>query len=260
MRQNPTPCEGILEAARACVPELLSVYLHGSACLGGFAEGRSDVDLLLFCGRAMTREERSAFGDALLRLHKKPAPIELSVLRAEDAGAKPPLCQFHFSELWAARYAAHDPSNPLLEGSFPDPDIPAYYRVIRERGITLFGPPPDELVPEVTDGEFWASVTEGIGDFSFADYGMFDSNILTLARILSFARTRRILTKAEGAEWGMEAYPRFAPLLSAALAAYRDGIPARYDPRELEEYRECMLREILAERVERRGRPGDSGR
>ena len=250
MERIPKLCEGILAAAVKCVPMLRAVYLHGSCCLGGFVEGKSDLDLLLFCAGAMTQEERIAFGDELLRLHRNPAPIELSVLRTEDAETKPPLCQFHFSGMWAERYAAHDPSNPLLEGSFPDPDIPAYYRVIRERGITLFGPPPDELVPKVTDGEFWASVTEGIEGFSFEDYGMFDSNILTLARILSFARTRRILTKAEGAEWGMEAYPRFAPLLSAAAAAYRDGIPAAYDRRELEEYREFMLREILAQRVE----------
>ena len=223
-------------------PAVLGVYLHGSICLDGFVPGRSDIDLLVLSEAAMNRAERAALADALLPLHERPCPIELSVARLEDAQRVPVLCQFHFSGMWAARYAAHDPTNPLLEGAFPDDDMPCHIRLTRQSGIALYGPPPRDVLPEIPDEVFWRSITYDAGDFAFSEAVEYD--ILTLARIVSFAHTRRILTKLQSAEWAAARFPAFAPLLRRAAAAYRLESSGAYADEELEAYRRFMLEEI----------------
>lgn len=100
------------------------------------------------------------------------------------------------------------------------------------------------LLPEVDDEVFWRSITDGIEDFSFEDYGLFASNILTLPRILSFAHLRRVLTKAQGGRWGMDAFPEYADLLRRALAEYEGGQAQTFPLEELSAFRAKMLEEI----------------
>ena len=75
-------------------------------------------------------------------------------------------------------------------------------------------------------------------------YGMFASNILTLPRTVSFARLRRVLTKAQGGRWGMEFFPEHADLLRRALLEYESGQAQVYTPEELDAFRADMLHEI----------------
>lgn len=236
--------QNVARIARAHCPGLLAAYLHGSICLGGYVPGPSDLDLLLVSEGSMTRAERTVFADALLPLHGAPCPVELSVVTRAGLLRPQPVCCFHFSQMWAGRYAARDTDNPLLAGDFPDGDIPAYYRVARQSGVTLLGPKPAELLPEVGDEVFWRSITDGIEDCSFEDYGLFASNILTLPRILSFAHLRRVLTKAQGGRWGMDAFPEYADLLRRALAEYEGGQAQTFSLEELSAFRAKMLEEI----------------
>ena len=225
-------------------PAVAGLYLHGSCCLDAFVPGQSDLDLLVVTDAPMDRAARVRLADGLLPLHEAPCPVELSVVRRADAARLPVLCQFHFSSLWAPRYQAHDEANPLLASDFPDGDMPAYFRLIREKGVVLAGAVPAALLPTVSDEAFWASITEGIEAFQFPDYGLFDANILTLGRIVSFAHTRRILSKAAGAKWAAARYPQFAGLLGRAVEAYTHAAHGSYDPAELAAYRAWMLAEI----------------
>ena len=236
--------QNVVRAAQAHCPGLIAAYLHGSICLGGYVPGRSDLDLLLVSADSMTRAQREAFADALLDLHGAPCPVELSVVTRAGLAQSPPVCCFHFSEMWAKRYAAHDADNPLLDNDFPDEDIPAYYRVARQSGVTLLGPEPADLLPKVDDEAFWQSITQDIEEYDFHAYGMFASNILTLPRTVSFARLRRVLTKAQGGRWGMEVFPEHADLLRRALAEYESGQAQVYTPEELDAFRADMLRQI----------------
>ena len=231
--------ERLQEALIALVPGLRGVYLHGSACLGGFVPGRSDLDLLILCDEPMSRGARVALADALLPLHGAPCQLELSVARVEDAQSVPVLCQFHLSEMWAPRYAAHDETNPLLEGAFPDEDMPCHIRLTRQSGIPLFGPPPEALLPAISDEQFWHALTYDLDDLAASESTVYD--VLTLARVASFAFTRRILTKLQSADWAAGAFPQFAPLLRETAAAYRLGRAPAWDGAALTNYRDFML-------------------
>ncbi|GEM_PF-5901431 len=234
----------ITDILTAFCPSVRSILLHGSICLGGYVHHQSDIDLIVVTDAPMNRQQRIALADALLPLHEQPCPIELSVVAKKDAKTLPVLCQFHFSSHWAARYASHDETNPLLNEPFPDDDLPSYFRLIRQRGIVLFGEAPDRILADVTDEQFFSAVSDGCEEWAFDDYGLFDSNILTFARVLSFACTHRILTKVQGAKWAMQCFPQFENLLSRAVAAYESASHGEYSKDELEAYRAFMVAEI----------------
>ncbi|WP_374712681.1 aminoglycoside adenylyltransferase domain-containing protein [Symbiobacterium terraclitae] len=236
--------DACVEVIRSRVPGLVAIYLHGSICLGEFVPGKSDIDLLVICSEPMDAGCRASFADALLEVHRKPCKLELSVIMEDDLRSTPVMCQFHFSELWAGRYAAHDESNPLLHGPFPDDDIPSYIRLVRQQGIVLYGSPPDGVLPVITDEQFRQAIAADIDAFAFEAYGMFDSNILTLARILSFIRTGKIMTKVQGARWAMAQYPRFRLLLEQAVDAYLNDVHLPYSDVQLSEYKAFLTEEI----------------
>ena len=237
--------QNVLSAAQQHCGALSGVYVHGSVCLGGYTPGRSDLDILIVCKQSMSRQARIDFADALLKIHNAPCPVELSVLTEEGLAHASPICTFHFSSMWAPRYAAHDETNPLLDADFPDDDIPAYFRVARENGIRLYGEKAAALLPDVSDETFYASITDGIADYSFDAYDSFASNILTLPRILSFACTRKVLTKLQGAHWAAELYPQYADLLARAEKEYLTGKQQSFSFEELDAYRNLMIALIL---------------
>lgn len=83
---------------------LHAVYLHGSAALGSFHPGSSDLDLLILTADPLTPTQRRQLGDTALRLSGNPHPLEFSVLsRADLAAPFPRPYQFHYSEAWRSR-------------------------------------------------------------------------------------------------------------------------------------------------------------
>ena len=155
------------------------------------------------------------------------------------------MCQFHFSYTWADRYEKHDETNPLLPTAFPDDDIPSYLKLIRQQGIVLYGNDADKVIPEISDEQFWKAISDGIENFQFADYGLFDSNILTLSRILSFAYTRKIMTKVQGAMWGIAEFHQYKTMLEMAIDAYTKNKKVKYDELKLKNYKEFMIERIF---------------
>ncbi len=168
--------------------------------------------------------------------HEKPTPIEISIVTTRDIRTFPVRCQFHFSKFWEDVYRSRAAKNPLLD-EFEDPDLPAYLRLIRERGTARFGETPSAALPEISDRQFWVLIAEDAENFSFGQYGLFDSNILTLARIVSFAEIRRILSKVETANLAIDLFPQFAPVLRMAIEAYLGIGRPNYAPDQLDAYR-----------------------
>ena len=197
----------------------VGVYVHGSICLGDYIPGRSDLDVLIVTDRRLATGERAEFARYLLTIHNRPAPIELSIVYTGHLRPwqHPTPCQFHFSEYWRERYtrflAEGDFSSPLLSTDFTDSDIACHAALTRQSGICLAGRPACDVLPEVPIGDFWDSIAGELETFQFTDYGpqYLASNILTLCRIWSFARLRRILTKRAAGLWA-------APLLPDACA------------------------------------------
>lgn len=195
-------------------PDLLAVYLHGSMSLGRFQEPASDLDLLVLTARKLPRGERLALARDLLLLDQRPCPLELSALYIEDLcpWRHPAPCQFHYSGAWADHYqkllSGGCADSFLLDTDFPDPDIACHIRLTREQGITLYGPYPQTFLPEIPEADFWQSIS---GDLP-------GCGILTLARVLSYKRLRRIVSKYDAGLWAAEAVPEgLRYLLETAL-------------------------------------------
>ena len=195
-------------------PDLLAVYLHGSLSLGRFQEENGDLDLLVLTARRLPRQERLAIARDLLDLDKHPCPLELSALYIEDLRPwrHPAPCQFHYSGAWTDHYEkllSGDLSESfLLDTDFPDPDIACHVRLTRERGIPLYGLPPQALLPAVPEADFWQSISADLPD----------CDVLTLARVLSYKHLGRIVSKYDAALWAMDIVPeKLRYLLENAL-------------------------------------------
>ena len=184
---------------------LTGVYLHGSLVLGAFAEGVSDLDLLVVTAERLPRGIRLELAGALLALDRQPCSLELSALYRGDLHPwrHPVRCQFHYSAAWAGTYrkllSGRQGACFLVDTDFEDPDIVCHVRLTRESGVLLNGEPVAEVFPDVPEADFWDSLCRGVEEFDFEDYGsrMVPSQILTLGRIWSYRQERRILSKYE---------------------------------------------------------------
>ena len=128
---------------------LHAAYLHGSAALGGWVPGRSDVDLLFVAtddisGTAVTRIGEvlgKSAGDCPGR------ELECSVVTVTQAQRPAPPWPF----------VLHVTAGPGTPGrtvrpnsrSSGDPDLLMHYAVCRAAGWPMCGPPPQDLIGDV---------------------------------------------------------------------------------------------------------------
>src|SRR5207244_3325404 len=90
---------------------LVGAYLHGSAVLGGL-QPRSDLDVIVVAARSTSAEEKRRLVELLLKLSARggslgpPRPIEFDLVVQSQIRPwrYPPAFDFHYSELWRARF------------------------------------------------------------------------------------------------------------------------------------------------------------
>jgi len=206
---------------------LVAVVLHGSLAMGAFYPPKSDLDLLVLA-TDLGGDARIRLWRLLERRHRvRPfaAGLEVSAIRAADAAApRHPLPYLaHFSETTS--------SPDLVSGPLPsDPDLIAHLAVARQRGVSLFGPPPGELIGPVARADYLAAVRcdidwllEGEAILQSPRYG-----VLNLCRwaMLSAGAKPDPPGKEEAALWALEnAPPAHHALIARALAAQRSDAP-----------------------------------
>lgn len=230
-------------------PDLLAVYLHGSLSLGRFQEENGDLDLLVLTARKLPREERLSLARDLLDLDQRPCPLELSALYIEDLRPwrHPAPCQFHYSGAWTDHYekllSGACTDSFLLDTDFPDPDIACHVRLTKERGVTLYGPYPQTFLPEIPESNFWQSIS----------MDLYSCGILTLARVLSYQRLGRIVSKYDAALWAMDIVPeRLRYLLEDAVGEkYCKKACPKPPPEDLAALRRFLTGQIEEDRGDR---------
>jgi hypothetical protein len=186
---------------------LTGVYVHGSLATGAFNPRTSDIDVLVTT-RTLTD------GPANERLHE--------VHRAMHGWG---------DDRWADRLEAiFIPAKVLGASGIPQvsvlelhtdegfkvqrlgPDLMIQRRLLREHGITLYGPRIAKVVRPVTGGElrdavvgtlreWWLPQLEYPGQFlkrSYQAYG-----VLTMCRSLCLLATGELVTKPEAASWAL---------------------------------------------------------
>jgi hypothetical protein len=195
---------------------LLGIYLGGSLAMGDFCEASSDLDFLVVIAGPLSRDEAAQIG-ALHEHLRERYPLgsrlegdyaPLSLLVPEGTTAPVPGCEggiFHPGPE-AIMLSADNICN------------------MREHGVALHGPPPRQLLPEVTPDHVREAVRamllEGPGAWPTAAAAAAEA--LDLARSLCALETGKPTTKSAGAAWALAHLDeRWHRAIRAALAIRR---------------------------------------
>ena len=234
--------------------DLAGVYLHGSAAMGCYNPAKSDLDLIVVVrGRPDDRRKR-AFMDMVTELssllpcrEETHAGIEMSIVLREvcDPFVYPTPFELHFSPMHLAWYR-RDPEDYIRKMNGTDRDLAAHFTVIRNRGRCLYGLPVGAVFGEVPAADYLDSIRDDIAGAREEIAGNPMYLTLNLARVLAYLSEGAVLSKKEGAEWGLRNLPeKYRPLLSSALEDYTGVSAVRYDTVLAEDYADYMLGRIM---------------
>jgi hypothetical protein len=215
--------------------------LAGSAALGDYVEGVSDLDVIAVVPHPIADPEAFA---APLRHAELPCPargLALVAYRADEAAAPTRELAFEIDLHTGAE------GDRLLPGPGREP---AHRHLIglaiaREHGVALAGPPPRELIGEPLRADLLEALVAGIR-WALDEEPDSPDTVLNACRAVRFALHGEWTSKAAAGEWAVHTSsdPRLA---EAALAARRG------EPRELRADRVALLAEEALGVVEEAG-------
>jgi streptomycin 3"-adenylyltransferase len=204
--------------------DLVGVYLHGSAVLGGFGHDYSDVDVLVVVGSPGSAEIQHKVGDALAATveHCPGTSLELSVLTSATA-ARLGDCPFEV-HVNASRRAAvvipgHDHAGDL--------DLVLHSAVCRAHGLAVSGPVPPKVFAAVPKARLTQAIANEL-TWSLANAPTAYA-VLNACRALRFARDGELMGKVSAAQWYLSEHPG-TEVVTAALAQQRRGEKVRPIP------------------------------
>jgi hypothetical protein len=196
--------------------QLVGVYLGGSLSVGDFEPATSDYDVLVVTAGALSSELLAAIGrlhEHLLeehpdawRLEGDYAPRELLV----PQGTLAPVPGFRHGV-----FVPHSPEVMLSADNMAN---------MRQHGIPVFGPPPQDVLPEATVDDVRTAVLGMLRDTPevVGTEREAADEILNIARSLCALGTGEPTTKTRGAEWALAHLdPRWRQAVESALALRR---------------------------------------
>ena len=207
-------------------PELVGLYLYGSLSLGDFDPASSDVDFLAVTRDTLTSEALADLGSLHARLGTSPLPY------ADK------LEGWYFTRAALRRPAPDEPLQATIGADWPfglqtpGPVWVIERYIVREHGLTVFGPPPRDLIDLVTPDalraatrtllrDFWALQLDGPDWLRTRDYQAFA--ILTMCRALHTLHTGQVVSKPDAAAWAQQHLAAPWPaLITQALAQRHD--------------------------------------
>ncbi|MFB8241250.1 aminoglycoside adenylyltransferase family protein [Kitasatospora purpeofusca] len=218
--------------------DVVGIYLHGSAVLGGLRPA-SDLDVLLVARRSPAERERSALLGGLLGISGTGAgdgaadgggtaagdgdgarPVELAVVVQSDVRPwrYPPACDFLYGEWLRADYEAGGVPRPE-----PMPDLALLITMVLAGDRPLAGPPPARVLDPVPHADLVRASVAGLPGLLDDLEGDTRNVLLTLARIWSTLATGRISSKDTAADWALARLPpEHRPVLAHARQLYLD--------------------------------------
>lgn len=231
---------------------LTGIYVHGSLAFGCFRFDCSDVDFLVVTETEPILEQKKALIQTLLDLNSAAPPkgFEMSVVLKHD-------CQ-HFTH--PLPYCLHY-SNSHLEKIHTDltayctgmhgldPDLAAHITVTRAVGRVLCGLPIEELFAPVPAAAYFDSLWY---DIENAESDILENPvymILNLCRVLAYVQDGQVLSKDQGGLWGESHLPdTLKPVVRRAHQMYTLKIPAHFEPAELLDFSQKLLKKIQEKR------------
>ncbi|OQA46082.1 MAG: hypothetical protein BWY52_00966 [Chloroflexi bacterium ADurb.Bin325] len=225
MYTTPHPIVNLLLAdllaghRRVLDDRLVGLYLFGSLVSGDFDPARSDVDLLAALADDLddeTAERLRLFHDDLAARYPTWAGrIEVLYLSLEGLRN----CRTE-----ARMGAVISPGEPFHPRELNRDWVLNWY-MIREVGVTLFGPPPQAVIPHISRDEFIQIVREHLdwwrgavveGNEIEERRGSQAYVVLTMCRALYSMAQGLQASKPAAAAWASTAYPQWAGLIERA--------------------------------------------
>jgi predicted nucleotidyltransferase len=203
--------------------KLIGLYVFGSLAVGDFDVGISDVDLVAALDDYATGEDL----DALAQMHTD-IVTELPTWADRVEVAYIPLAELRVynPDYEQPRVSPGEPFHVGRVGS----DWVRNRAVVRDHGITVFGPDPATLIDPVSRAELLANVRDNaimwrhkLRDEPPERLGGRAYAVLTLCRLLYGRRHDAALaSKRVAAEWTMAVLPEHSALIDRALAIRAD--------------------------------------
>jgi predicted nucleotidyltransferase len=204
-------------------PDVLGVYLYGSAVAGGL-QHRSDLDVLVVVDREPDPDVRAALVSALLPVGRRAGrraedrSVELTVVVRSDLvpWRYPPRQAFQYGEWERAEYLAGYVPAPR-----PEPDLAVLLSIAVPHGVALAGPPIGALLAPVPAADLRRAMVDLIPRLDGELETDTANVILTMARVWATLETGEILPKDEAASWALDRAPSTArTVLVRARAVY----------------------------------------
>ncbi len=209
------------EAGRALTnalgEDLVAVYLHGSAVLGGFRWDRSDLDIFALTRAALSDRQFRQVVRALEPLVYPANGLEFSLMTTGQASQPEfPAPRFQLHQTTDGQYG----TGKVIDGRARegDSDLILHLVVCRDSGVAIVGPPPRSLLAEVPEKTILSAMRHEIR--WARDHAPEEYLVLTSARVWLFVETHRISSKIEAGEWAAKRYPEPA-VIEGALVRQR---------------------------------------
>lgn len=228
--------------------KLTGVYLHGSAAMGCFHPGSSDLDLIVVVDATLSDAVKIKFMERVVELNEE-APekgLELSVVKREFCYTfvYPTPFEVHFSAMhldWFLR----DPEDYVVRMRGTDKDLAAHFTILRKYGKVLWGAGIEEIFGEVPRQYYIDSIWYDVE--SAAEDILADPVYVTLnlCRVHAYLQEGLILSKKDGGEWGIASLPgKYRTHIRSALQSYGTGERMISDPKTAKEFADHMLTQI----------------
>ena len=208
-----------VRVARALGDNLVGIYLHGSAVLGGFNPDRSDADVLVVVRHGLTGQDRDELS---LQLNSRALPVPAATL------------EMSVVTLDSVRHPSAAPSYEMhintLRGRFADgrgradPDLLLHFPIVRQSG-RLLGPgmPPEEVFPPLPRSLVLAAMATELEEALSSDEATPEYILLNACRNLAYLEEGHFYSKIDGGSWVLGHAPDIEPELVAAALRRQDG-------------------------------------
>lgn len=192
-------------------PDLLGVYLYGSALVGGLQK-YSDIDLFVITNRKITLEEKSRLISHLLLIsgiYMKDIkrPIEMTIVEKAmiNPWHYPPHFDFQYGE-WLRESFNEGIVEPW--SSYEMPDLAIIITQVLLKNQTLCGLEPEQLLAPVPYHDFMNAMLSDLERLATDLEHDIRNVLLTYARIWSTIETNQIRSKVAAADWVINRLPQ----------------------------------------------------
>ena len=189
--------------------DVAGTYLHGSAALGGFVPGRSDLDVLVVVGGGPSRDALDTVGHELLAIDTPSPGLELSIVSRHQAATATP-------EPGYLLHVASDDGRVVHGDGRIDPDLILHHAVCRQAGVPIGDSPPAAALIARQDGptvrrQLAAELTWAI------EHAPTHYLVLNTCRAHHHLRHGRFISKIDGGGWALAHGIGDRALIEAAL-------------------------------------------